>query len=104
MRARRTAWATCSPTASPGARLLLRPDPGNKYDKYAVSVWDGAGRVQAGFVPKEHSRDVTERLRHETLEAISLWEWRDERGERCGLRMLVCPPGVVAERPPPLTS
>jgi|SRR5215211_159717 len=90
------------PAFAPGSRLTLRPDPGNRYDEHAVGVWDAAGKLQAGFVAGDRSKDISDRLRRERLEAYSLWEWRDESGQRCGLRMLLCPPGALAQTPRPL--
>jgi HIRAN domain len=93
-----------SPAFAPGSPLLLKPDPKNRFDKNAIGVWDARGRIKAGFVPKERAAEIGRRLRSERLEALLLWEWRDSRGERCGLRMLVAPPEVLVERPRALTS
>lgn len=87
---------------APGSPLRLRPDPRNKFDKNAIEVLDASRRIQAGFVPKDRAAELGRRLKQEKLEAISLWEWRDESGHRCGLRMLVAPPSALAERPRPL--
>jgi hypothetical protein len=84
-----------------GSRLLLRPDPGNRFDENAIGVWDADGRLQAGYVPAHRAEELGHRLRSEKLEALCLWEWRDSSGRRCGLRMLVCPPSTLAHRPPP---
>jgi hypothetical protein len=89
---------------APGSPLLLKPDPKNRFDENAIGVWDARGRIQAGFVPKERAAEIGRRLRSERLEAICLWEWRDSRGERCGLRMLIAPPEMLRERPRVLTS
>lgn len=89
---------------APGSPLSLRPEPKNKFDRNAVGIWDKNGRLQVGYVPAEQCEDVARRLRRERVEAYVLWEWRNDRGERCGLRMLVCPPGALAETPRPLRS
>jgi HIRAN domain len=89
---------------APGSRLTLKPDPTNEYDRNAVGVYDGSGRVQAGFVPAEQSEDFSRRVRRERLDAFVLWAWRDKSGKRCGLRMIVGPSGFLAEPPRPLRS
>ena len=85
----------------PGSRLTLKPDPANEFDPHAVGVWDAGGRIQVGFVPREAANEVAGRLQHGSLDAWSLWEWRDESGRRVGLRMLIAPPGALDGLPPP---
>jgi hypothetical protein len=85
---------------APGSSLSLHPDPENQYDDNAVGVWDASGRVQAGFVPADSAEELGQRLKRERLEVFCLWEWRDESGQRCGLRMLIHPPGVGLRRQP----
>jgi hypothetical protein len=87
---------------APGSRLVLQPDPENEYDQHAVEVLDAGGRVQVGFVPKERAEAIALRLRSEPLDAFCLWAWRNERGRRSALRILVCPRGTVAGEPRPL--
>jgi HIRAN domain-containing protein len=87
---------------APGSRLALRPDPENAYDEDAVEVLDARSLVQVGFVPKERSEGIARRLASERLEVFCLWAWRNERGQRSALRVLVCPPGIVAGEPRPL--
>ena len=89
-----------SEEAAPGAPLTLRPEPDNPHDPNAVSVWDAEARAQAGYVPREQAADLAPRLAG--LEAFALWEWRDEDGRRCGLRILVAPRDSLSERPRPL--
>jgi hypothetical protein len=90
---------------APGSPLLLRAEPDNRYDKNAVGVWDARGHVQVGYVPRERSHQLARRLgRGERLDVLSLWEWRDAHGKRCGLRLLVCPLGLLAEQPTPLAE
>jgi hypothetical protein len=84
---------------APGSRLVLRPDPENAYDEHAVEVLDARGRIQVGFVPKERSEEIARRLQAAPLEAFCLRAWRNELGQRCALRMLVCPPGIVVGEP-----
>ena len=85
---------------APGSSLSLRPDPKNQYDPNAIGVWDASGKVQAGFIPAESAEALGKRLTQEKLEALCLWEWRDESGRRCGLRMLIRPPLVAVRRQP----
>jgi hypothetical protein len=83
-----------------GSPLSLRPDPKNQYDRNAVGVWDASGKVQAGFVPADSAEALGKRLAGERLEAFCLWEWRDESGQRCGLRMLIHPASVAIRQQP----
>jgi hypothetical protein len=87
---------------APGSRLLLRADPENEYDENAVEVLDADGRVHIGFVPKERSEAIARRLESEPLEVFSLWTWRNDRGQRSALRILVSRPGTVVGEPKPL--
>jgi hypothetical protein len=87
------------PGFAPGSRLLLRPEPENPHDPNAVGVWNAAASAQAGFVPRERAAAVAARLAAERLEALALWEWRSADGRRFGLRILVAPAEVLAERP-----
>ena len=84
----------------PGSKLNLRPDPANEFDPQAVGVWDVAGRNQVGFVPREAAGEISKRLEQESLEAWTLWEWRDEGGRRVGLRILIAPPDALGELSP----
>jgi hypothetical protein len=74
------------PAFAPGSRLALVPEPENEHDPHAVAIWDADRRVQAGYVPADAAREL-----ELPLQAISLWEWREE-GRRVGLRVLVAPP------------
>lgn len=85
---------------APGSSLSLRPDPENQYDENAVGVWDASGPVQAGFVPADSAEKLGQRLKRERLEVFCLWEWRDESGQPCGLRMLIHPQRVGLRRQP----
>jgi hypothetical protein len=87
------------PGFAPGSRLLLRPEPDNPHDPNAVGVWTADGSAQAGFIPRERAGELVGRLSSKTLEAFSLWEWHDEEGRRCGLRIVIAPPEALAERP-----
>jgi HIRAN domain len=71
---------------APGRRLALVREPENEHDSNAVAVWDAERRVQGGYVPAE----VAPELRGDE-QAVSLWEFRGEDGQRIGLRVLVAP-------------
>lgn len=49
----------CGPEAfrriAPGARLVLRREPGNDYDARSVAVWTPAGE-KLGYVPRIHNQ------------------------------------------------
>jgi HIRAN domain len=90
------------PGLAPGSPLLLRPEPGNPHDPNAIAVWNAEGTAQAGYVPRELAAGLAARLESEQLEALALWEWRGADGRRFGLRILIAPPGALAERPPQL--
>jgi hypothetical protein len=85
----------------PGSRLTLKRDRANEFDPHAVAVWDAGGRIQVGFVPRESAGEVAGRLERASLDAWSLWEWRNESGRRVGLRMLIAPLGALDGLPPP---
>ena len=72
---------------SPGRRLALVPEPDNEHDPNAIGIWDADRTVQAGYVPAEVAPEVP----HD-WQAVSLWEFEDEGGERIGLRVLLAPP------------
>jgi HIRAN domain len=90
------------PGFAPGSALLLRPEPENPHDPHAVGVWNANESAQAGYVPRERVRQIGARLASEELEALALWEWRSPDGRRFGLRILVAPAELLAERPRPL--
>jgi hypothetical protein len=79
---------------APGRRLALLREPDNEHDPNAVGVWDAERRVQAGYVPA----DVAPELRGDE-QAISLWEFRREDGQRIGLRVLLLPADAWVQEP-----
>jgi HIRAN domain-containing protein len=81
------------PAFAPGSELELVPEPENEHDPRAVGIWDAALRLQAGYVPAETARELVL-----PLQAISLWEWR-EQGRRVGLRVLLAPLEAWIGRP-----
>jgi HIRAN domain len=85
------------PGFEPGKPLAVVPEPDNPHDPHALGIWDEHRRVHAGYVPRDVAATLAEAGE---LEALSLWEWRSNTGERIGLRVLVFPPGRV--RIPPL--
>jgi len=72
----------------PGELLRLVPEPDNEHDPNAVGVWNAAGTLQAGYVP----RDVAPTLAGDE-QAVSLWRFGD------GLRVLVVPRDAWVGRP-----
>ena len=79
---------------APGRRLALVPEPGNEHDPNAVAVWDAAQRLQAGYVPA----DVAPELNGDE-QAVALWEFRAEEGQRIGLRILLVPANAWVQAP-----
>jgi HIRAN domain-containing protein len=79
---------------APGRRLALVREPGNAHDPNAVAVWDGERRIQAGYVPAE----VAPLLQGDE-QALALWEFRDENGQRIGLRVLIAPSDAWIQEP-----
>jgi hypothetical protein len=90
------------PGFAPGSPLMLRPEPENPHDPNAVGVLNAAGSAQAGYVPRDRAEALVARLGSEALETLALWEWRSPDGRRYGLRILIAPVGLLAERPRPL--
>ena len=81
---------------APGRRLALVPEPDNEHDPNAVGIWDADRTVQAGYVPAE----VAPELRGDE-QAVSLWEFRGDDGERVGLRVLIAPADAWIQEPRP---
>ena len=79
---------------APGRRLALVPEPDNEHDPNAVGVWDAERNVQVGYVPAEIAPD----LRGDE-QAVSLWEFRGDGGERIGLRVLIAPADAWIQEP-----
>lgn len=79
---------------APGRRLALVREPENEYDPNAVAVWDANRRLQAGYVPAE----IAPELRGDE-QAVSLWEFRGEDGQRIGLRVLLAPAEAWVQEP-----
>ena len=72
---------------APGRRLALVPEPDNEHDPNALGIWNEERTRQAGYVPA----DVAPEVPHD-WQAVSLWEFRGQEGERIGLRVLLAPP------------
>jgi hypothetical protein len=79
---------------APGHRLALVPEPDNEHDPNAVAIWDADRTVQAGYVPAEMAPE----LRGDE-QAVSLWEFRGDGGERVGLRVLIAPADAWIQEP-----
>jgi hypothetical protein len=79
---------------APGRRLALVPEPENEHDPNAVAVWDSDRRLQAGYVPAEVAPELAG-----DEQAVSLWEFRGEDGQRIGLRVLLAPADAWVQEP-----
>ena len=79
---------------APGRRLALVPEPENAHDPNAVGVWDAERRVQGGYLPAGIAPKVKD-----DDQAVSLWEFRDEQGNRVGLRVLLAPVDAWIQEP-----
>jgi hypothetical protein len=85
-----------------GARVSLRPEPGNPSDPNAVGVWDASGSVQAGYLPATLSRTIARSLRGSAkLEGQVIRELRlaSPTGPRIALYVLIAPPGRLQMTP-----
>jgi HIRAN domain len=78
----------------PGKRVALVPEPDNEFDPHAIGIWDLEERAQAGYVPA----DVARGLEAGELQAVSIWEWRED-DRRVGLRVLLAPKDAWIGRP-----
>ena len=81
---------------APGRRLALVPEPENEHDPNAVGIWDAERRVQAGYVPAGVAGEV-----RGDEQALALWEFRSEDGQRIGLRVLIAPSDAWIQEPRP---
>ena len=79
---------------APGRRLALVPEPENEHDPNAVGVWDAERRVQGGYLPAGIAPKVKD-----DDQAVSLWEFRGEDGNRVGLRVLLAPADAWIQEP-----
>src|SRR5713101_7960932 len=79
---------------APGRRLALVPEPGNEHDPNAVAIWDAERRLQGGYVPA----NVAPELKGDE-QAVALWEFRAEDGQRVGLRILLVPADAWVQEP-----
>ncbi len=79
---------------APGRRLELVREPENEHDPNAVAVWDAERRLQAGYVPAEVAPEL-----HGDEQAVSLWEFRGDGGNRIGLRVLLAPADAWIQEP-----
>jgi HIRAN domain len=73
---------------APGRRLALVPEPGNEHDPNAVGIWNEAGTMQAGYVPREVAPELSG-----DEQAVSLWRVEG------GLRVLIAPADAWIGRP-----
>ena len=69
---------------APGRRLARVREPANEHDPNAVAVYDAEQRLQVGYVPAEVAPEL-----NGDEQAVSLWEFRGDDGQRIGLRVLL---------------
>jgi hypothetical protein len=82
------------PSFAPGARVLLEREPQNQFDPNAVAVWNAAGSVQAGYLPREDAKRLARSWgKGGPLRVYSIWETLD-RKQRVGLRLLLLREGA----------
>jgi hypothetical protein len=79
---------------APGRRLALVRELDNEHDRNAVGVWDAERRLQAGYVPAEVAPELDG-----DEQAVSLWEFRGEDGQRVGLRVLLAQADAWIQEP-----
>jgi hypothetical protein len=76
------------PSFDPGQRLALVPEPENEHDPNAVAIWNEERTLQAGYVPRE----ATEQLTGDE-QVVSLWRVEG------GLRVLIVPADAWVGQP-----
>ncbi|HEX2433561.1 MAG TPA: HIRAN domain-containing protein [Gaiellaceae bacterium] len=76
------------PSFDPGRRLALVPEPENEHDPNAVAIWNEERTLQAGYVPRE----ATEQLTGDE-QVVSLWRVEG------GLRVLIVPADAWVGQP-----
>jgi len=74
---------------APGEALMLVPQRSREGRVEAVRVFDEAIDHLVGWLPDDLAPRLSGDLRRGTLRATSLYEWRDDAGQRRGLDVLV---------------
>jgi hypothetical protein len=74
---------------APGEALVLVPQRSREGRVEAVRVFDEAIDHLVGWLPDDLAPRLSGDLRRGTLRATSLYEWRDDAGQRRGLDVLV---------------
>jgi HIRAN domain len=80
--------AVADASFDPGRPLELVREPDNEHDPNALAIWNEDRTLQAGYVPRDTTAELTG-----DEQAVSLWRF----GE--GLRVLIVPPGSWVGRP-----
>jgi hypothetical protein len=85
------------PGFSPGQTVTLVPEPDNPHDPNAIGVWDEAGEVQAGYVPKRYARRIRAPLKRGVVKRAYIVSQfrRMSSGERTGIKVLTSPTEAV---------
>lgn len=82
--------ALASPAFAPGKAVKLIPEPSNRYDKYAIGVWDAALREQLGYLPREYAATIGGRS--ESFRTYVLRESIDkDTAKRVGVKTILAP-------------
>jgi hypothetical protein len=87
------------PAFSPGKRLAVIPETANPVDPGALAVWDSTRKLHIGYVPKDCSPKMRNRMAEEEgFTYVSMWESREGKA-RMGLRVLAIAPNVRIKLP-----
>jgi hypothetical protein len=86
-----TREAIQSDAFAPGRTVQLVAEPENRHDTNAVAIYDEAGELRAGYLPRSLAPEIGRELRDGRVgRAIVVWHWRDlASGRRVGLCVLV---------------
>lgn len=83
----------------PPSRLALIPEPTNRHDPNALAIYDISGRHQAGYIPKEEAKRITNKIKKGVVrECRAMWEIF-KGGKRVSLRVLVVYDGARIRLP-----
>lgn len=89
-----------SSSFTPGRRLALVREPDNPHDPLAIAIFDRERKHQAGYIPAKKAKWLARRLDSgEKFRCISMWERRDDQGNRASLRVLLVKKGAPVKLP-----
>jgi len=79
-------------TAGSEVKLIYEPD--NPYGENAIAVWDANERYHVGYIPKEESARILNKLQRGEIEkSLVMWEIH-KRKKRVSIRLLLVSPGA----------